>query len=189
MPTFEDGTGELVFRFDGSLSGGEAISTLGYRALDPFDATQLNSIVTAFGAGVVVHFNSSTSLVRLDSNFQVGANIVHTESTQGAGPGGNTQPLPDQVAVLVRKLTAFSGRANRGRMFLPGVSLVGLTGPNNLDNTTRDNYQDGMEETLAAVQALEAFPVLHHRATLTTTDLTSVAVQSLLATQRGRIRD
>jgi len=188
-PQFADGTGELVFHFDGSPSGGEAISTLGYRAIDPFDTDQLDDILTAFAAGVVVHFNSSTSVTSLQSNFQVGENIVHTESTTGAGPGGNAQPVPDSVAVLVRKLTAFSGRANRGRMFLPGVSLVGLSGPNNLDATTQNNYQEGMEETLAAIQALEGFPVLHHRALLTSTDLTEVSVQSLLATQRGRLRD
>lgn len=51
-------------------------------------------------------------------------------STDVPGAGGSGSGVPQNTTFLVKKNTAFGGRRNRGRMYLPGVgeSIVGPTG-------------------------------------------------------------
>lgn len=109
----------------------------------------------------------------------------------GAAGGQATQSAPPQVAYLIQKQTALGGRAGRGRLYLPGVpdNAVddggNLTGGIDTDTTTRFN-----DFAIAAALA-DLSPVLLHgdnSPISLPTPITSFACDSMVATQRRRLR-
>lgn len=101
------------------------------------------------------------------------------------------QTLPPNVSVLYRKRTGIAGRTNRGRFYMPpfglaesSVDQAGVIAP--LDYGTLQDNADTMMSTWAG---LDAHPVvLHSDPVLTPTEVTSLNVDQLVATQRRRIR-
>lgn len=100
-------------------------------------------------------------------------------------------PPPSNCAVLVRKNTALGGRRGRGRMYLPPFMLAeGSVDPNgNLDSA----FVTGNTQNCTTAFVTNMNPVLFHNSDGVTpapapTPITSVAVQSKIATQRRRMR-
>lgn len=100
-------------------------------------------------------------------------------------------PVPINCAVLVNKVTASGGRRNRGRLFYPpvfptegDVSALGV-----ISSTDVSTLQTKFTSFYTSAVADGAQPVLFHQtgAQLPTV-ITSFKVQSLLATQRRRMR-
>lgn len=59
------------------------------------------------------------------------------ESNITGGTGGTTQALPDQVALVITLLTGYSGRRNRGRIYMPMQASTitnGQISTTNVDN-------------------------------------------------------
>lgn len=105
------------------------------------------------------------------------------------------QTPPQNVAVLANKTTAFAGRRNKGRMYFPpsllsegAVNQVGV-----IDGSSVTAIQTGLtnfyNELLDSAPLPPAPPVLFHSTGVTTpTPITSLNVQSRVATQRQRLR-
>lgn len=125
-------------------------------------------------------------------------------SSQPAAPGGTAQlMLPQNCALLVDKLTATGGRRSRGRFYVPGCLVEG-----NVDNI--GVIETSLMTTLTAewtafmtyVQAAGPIPsfnpvILHSPSgpevveptpTGEPTPVTSFRVQSVISTQRKRLR-
>lgn len=122
LPGGKFGHNVLTGRYTGAFAGSVA---------------QANSMLTALVTGVpagafLSHISSSAVLGGLtirDIAVPNGALIQST--TNGAAGTGAGVALPNEVAVVVTEHTAAAGRANRGRMYIPGWTVAAV----NADNT------------------------------------------------------
>lgn len=99
--------------------------------------------------------------------------------------------LPSNCALLIKKLTASGGRRNRGRFYFPAAYLPEATVSSNgdLDNTLVANYQARFDNFLTELSGADLpMVVWHELAPLTGTVVTTLTVQSKIATQRRRMR-
>lgn len=111
-----------------------------------------------------------------------------TLSVAGTATG---ETIPPNCAILVRKNTALGGRKQRGRIYLPpyrgqdaDVSNAGLIG-----SMTQGILQTAFNTLVTQLNGLDLVPTLFHSDPLDPpTTITSFSVQSLLATQRRRLR-
>jgi hypothetical protein len=117
---------------------------------------------------------------------------VVLDSEAGAGtPGGTTQMMPLNVAVIIQKTTAFAGRKFRGRLFIGGfsVSQMDPDKPNKLKDATIAAWQVKCDNFRDGILALDCFPsILHQEGGPSPTRITSFDVHPLVATMRKRIR-
>lgn len=122
---------------------------------------------------------------------KLGPNDTGPEATVTFGvPGGATgdEPLPPNVAALIKKSTATGGRKGNGRIFLPGVTEDSTTGGGYLVSAALTALQSASDDFLAGLAtALCPMVVLHTDAT-TPTAVTALVVAQLMATQKRRIR-
>lgn len=100
-------------------------------------------------------------------------------------------PLPPNSAVLVQKRTALGGRRHRGRMYLPAhyfadsaVDSVGTISGASV--TALQTKVDFLRTELAAASI--PMVILHSVSEILPTLVTSTPVESLIATQRRRLR-
>lgn len=116
----------------------------------------------------------------------------HVEAVAG---GQASNVLPQNTAMLIHKNTGLGGRYNKGRMYFPGafesqVSNVGL-----IDSTSQAAWNTALASLLTAynaVSGVEAVGLLHNprAADLTpgVTEITSLVIDPIVATQRRRLR-
>lgn len=108
------------------------------------------------------------------------------------GPNA-TARAPQNCALLVQKRSALGGRANRGRMFVPGVLPEGNVNDQGMITAgTLASMQAAFDGLLSDISgamtgAVDGMVVLHESA-LDPTPVTSLVVQPLIATQRRRLR-
>lgn len=105
-----------------------------------------------------------------------------------AGTIADTPP-PPQVATLLRKVTGFAGRQNRGRMYLPAISEVSIldTGLwNPVAFADLQSKADGFNQGLAAANV--PMYVLHNDPADPPRQVASLEVSQKVATQRRRLR-
>ena len=187
--TFPDNAGQISAVWGGPAPAGEMISTFGFSEQDELTTAELDAIGDAIATNVVPLIASNYSLIEMRSIQQDGANQIAKVAPNGTAGSGD-DPVPLNTSVLVAKLTGLSGRANRGRMFVPGVRVGELDASGNL--LTPGNltfWQDAWDAVYDVVVTAERGFVLHHRADVTMSTVTELVVRSKLATQRGRLRD
>lgn len=117
-----------------------------------------------------------------------GASAEWPSGMAGSLPG---DPAPPNTTYLVRKNTASGGRAGRGRMYLPGCTDPDVLQGGTLDPARRGGLQTAMNDFFDQLNTDSLGPVLLHGETspLTTpTPIDSFTVDSVVATQRRRLR-
>lgn len=131
---------------------------------------------------------------------QDGGNGPIAESTDGAYQGTMSAASPPQnVALLIRKLTAVGGHKNRGRMYLPpffgegGVDQLGRIESASYSALTSRLNQFWTDLTEKTTGSLHVYgPVIFHNdygaQTPDPTPITSFYVDPVVATQRRRLR-
>ena len=132
----------------------------------------------------------------LDGGFALVGNDggdLRYDVTQAQAGQVVAQPLPQNCAVLLSKRTAVGGRANRGRMYVPGISGASVSPSGVLDGTTITNWQTTcsalMLSGMGAAGSNVLSPVLLHKSNAAApTDLTVLDVSNRIATQRRRLR-
>lgn len=106
--------------------------------------------------------------------------------------GTSSSPaLPPNCTQLWHKVTTQGGRRGRGRAFVPiyspaegGVDATGV-----IEGTTVTNLQAKYDVFLAAAAAAGMLPVLFHQtAPFTPSPIVAFQLQSMIATQRRRLR-
>lgn len=106
------------------------------------------------------------------------------------GEVGN-EPVPPNTTLLVRKGTAFGGRHGSGRYFLPGLPEAQVSGAGIVSELMMGDYRSQQTAFLSAL-SLRNVPMflLHADDTgeLGPLEVTSLAPQSRVATQRRRLR-
>lgn len=136
--------------------------------------------------------SNTLTFVRIDVITQDDTNAYQgTASVNSAGSRG-TQPPPSNCTLLVRKNTGLAGRKNRGRMYWPaGMMLASDIGANGQLDTSSvvPTLQTRLTESMSdmVTGAGITMVILHDSAGLPT-PVTSCVVQSVIATQRRRMR-
>lgn len=110
-------------------------------------------------------------------------------------PGGDTgEAAPYNTAYLVKKTTSSPGRANRGRMFLPGVNEVLLDSNGIINGSKITGLQTGLAAMKSTFEAYNFRPTILHNsptgggAPIGPTPIAAFAIQNQIATQRRRLR-
>lgn len=105
-------------------------------------------------------------------------------------------PITSNTAVLVRKLSGLPGRRNKGRMYMPGfiaedsVSPTGIITQSGVDNR-QDLFDDWWDDLTVPGSGIPfAIPpcIFHASGDQTPTLISEFQVDSLVATQRQRMR-
>lgn len=136
---------------------------------------------------------NSTTLVAVEGAFgTIGDGDFRVESSVSSEAGTSTgDPLPNNSALLVKKLTGLGGRKNRGRNYYPDVLVSAVDGSGVIDVSSRDSYQTAWDTFIAelnGVPGLESPHLLHSDEADNPTLITAFVVQSKIATQRRRMR-
>jgi len=149
-------------------------------------------------ANAVLSAIDDTWQVAISSNVQIGPVKADFNSGGGPVPGFSDTSLrglaaqnsiPSNGALLVRKSTILSGRANRGRFYLPwsleesDVSAIGI-----IDGTTVSDYQTLMDDFLTALTTEGVPMVVLHSGAGTPAPVSALNVAPVIATQRRRLR-
>lgn len=159
---------------------------------DPLDLDDVNGAFTGWKNALDTSLTSSVTFVGATFYIgQDGGDTIVVESTAASGPGlGSGTSLPPNCAYLCKKQSASSGRANRGRFFLPGlnegnVSPAGVLDPSQLTQINTDLA--AMKSNIETVGFQHV--ILHSTgSTLAPTPITSFSADSKIATQRRRLR-
>jgi hypothetical protein len=131
------------------------------------------------------HFVGVEVAVGTDSGDDLGNYLVPLTGTD------TSQPPPPNCCILVRKNTGSGGRKNRGRMFFPPHILTesSVDPSGNLTGAFLTIAQGLFNSWHTSLNTAGYIPLLKHSdAEDQSTIITSFGVQSLMATQRRRMR-
>lgn len=92
---------------------------------------------------------------------------------------------PYQCSPVVSFRTATLSRAGRGRIYAPSPAVAALTAAR-LSSTAAGNLADSAQAMLQALDTAGFTPVIYHRSTGTTTNITTIDVGDVIDTQRRR---
>lgn len=126
------------------------------------------------------------------ANF-AGERIVVASDTPEAVCTVVDPALPQNCAFLVKKRTAFGGRQNRGRMYIPGCPQESVDASGVLTAGKVASIAGKLNTWLDAINGhahVDTAVVLHGPGTFspTPTPITSLTVDARIATQRRRLR-
>lgn len=191
------GFGEATFIY--SLSGDpERMTTsLGFRSTG---GTTEADLATA-GADLVLAWGDNWHPTAADLNDQwtwVGAFLRINASDTGekevetnvnlVGTNVDATTDPQNIAILIKKLSGFSGRKNRGRMFVPPFSLgQNATSPTGMLDPAFVAGTQVVADALVAPDTCQTV-ILHTSALDDPVDIATLVVENQIATQRRRLR-
>ena len=154
----------------------------------------------------------TTDILNFGANMSDGwvyTGVSVAENVGGPGPEvaevrvpiegtGNNLTVPCNCCILVRKNTAFGGRRNRGRIYMPAAFMPEITVDQAgfFDQLTATAWDDRWEDFRVGCVAADLLPVLFHQYDTDAppdplpapTLITSFTTQTQLATQRNRMR-
>jgi hypothetical protein len=183
----------FVFALDGDAEN--MVTTLGVIPNPTFTATQIATFAVTpathasgpFLASQILGgytFLGCVAYRRHIEGFDVGEDMTDPQDGTKAG-----SPLPSNCSELWSKRTAVGGRKNKGRMFLPplyfGEGDVDPRGAITASTTARQTAIDFLFDGLVSA---ELVPYLFHSDASTPTELTGLRLETVLATQRERMR-
>ncbi len=137
---------------------------------------------------------SQYSMVGVDVTIgNDGPPIVGHDVRSSPGTGGSNATLPQNCAAIVKKTTGFAGQKFRGRFYMPPISLAeaDVNNVGMIDSGVRTSIQARIDRWLALVitdNTVIDNQVLLHSSITVPTFVTSNPLESLIATQRRRLR-
>jgi len=147
-------------------------------------ASSVDANVTAAMWGTVVNGASVNHIVVTPLD---GASASYTLNTTGAkwtGSGGVFDPCV-QCAVMVKETTAFRGRSNRGRLYLPFTS-ENVSGGGVIASGTQTTVQNAWNAFLTAMVAAGSQPVVASYLHASQHPVVAYTVELAMGTQRRR---
>jgi len=141
-------------------------------------------------SGIAANLSNDANLTSILVKFGPDATGPSAIEAANVLATGGTGGVPN-TAFLVRKDTALGGKAGRGRMFLPSVPEASVLQSGVLNSGVVTALQADMDSFFAGLASQGLVPVLLHgdSSPLTTpTPITGFSVQSVVATQRRRLR-
>lgn len=187
----------LSFHMTGVDTAGELVNTLGVACSSGNDALKaVNHACDAWTNHIMPIMSSTITLVRVNMLIRRATLLESWDSNLFVPVAGthSASIAPSNVAYLVQKHTAFAGRRNRGRMYLPGVNATGLDG-NTVQGSLVAVIQAALDAFGTAIKDDEStyeaplLPVILHSDTGAPTEINNFILSPRVATQRGRLRD
>lgn len=183
------GYGQLNFFFVGAPLPFGAQVTMGFKNEAAHSAETCASDarqswdIADFDASMATGITFTGVLCKLGPN-DVGPSAFSAASTAATGgTAGAAAP-----AILVRKNTALGGRHGKGRMYIPGLPESQIDPGGLVAATTVTAYQTRVNALLTALNSASMTPALLHGDATAPSLITSMSVQSVVATQRRRQR-
>lgn len=187
MPQIPDGFAQATLVMQGPCLPYGAVVTLGLDVrLGTTDPNQAAISVAGAFTSMFTHLAGQISLTEVRVKY----------GPQATGPSGTYAPSiisasgdvsAPQAAILVQKHTALGGRHNRGRMYWPGIGegdvAFGIIGAGQVAA-----MQGSMNTALSSLDDVLLPAVVLHSDASVPTDITSLNVQTRIATQRRRNR-
>lgn len=183
------GYAKATYRFTGDAVNFPANVTLGINNGDDLDASTLasalaNAMVDNILPDISNQLFFESILVKLGPN-DTGP---FAQLDVGEVGGASLINVPPQVSLIVQKVTASGGRANRGRLFMPGITRDSTNQQGEVLPANLTTFQADWDAFYADVTTGATSPVVLHSGAGAPTEITSLNVESLLATQRRRQR-
>lgn len=156
-----------------------------------FTAAQVASKVgNAINAGdlrtVMVATIAVTDILVKNGPNDTGASAIDGTDHTGTLTGQGVQP---NTALLVTKATGFGGRRGRGRMYWPGIQDAVIDDYGNLTSGTAATFQTKFDAFLTSLDTAGIpMVLLHDSPTPSPYPVSSLIVQTKVATQRRRLR-
>lgn len=186
------GFAQITYLFDGPGTPTGAAVTIGVENATGLDPTAIATAAqvaynTELGPYFDDDFNGDTIRVKLGPN-STGVSADVTAPFSGAA--ADSDPEPPNTALLVQKRTLLGGRSGRGRMYWPGLTSTQVVN-GAIAPATVTALQAAFEDWAAILAGAFLTPVLFHdelSPVLAPTEITSLEVQGIAATQRRRLR-
>ena len=161
-----------------------------------------NAVCTAWNTDIMPNVDADVTNIGVSVVYGTGTRVSGIAASTNAPVAGGTvqNSVPPNVSVLVKKATAFAGRQNRGRLFMPwyvDVTHVDEAGVILAATVTALNTQ--WAAFLGGLTAASQTPVIANKAFITVGtkrqvdaihtghQVTSFTVEGLVATQRRRL--
>lgn len=171
-----------------------ALTAIGVKLVSAVPADVLTGAVTAFDthlAPIVCDEWGGTDVKLVLGTSNPSAPLVFNYGTWDGGDNVS-DPMPPNVAYLVKKITGLGGRKGRGRMFLPGVARGGINSDGTLSTSNLADLNTRVEdfrEAIRSITGVEETYLFHSSSLDDPTEITQLVVDPLVATQRRRLRD
>lgn len=176
-----------IFRQDGTDRKAAITFGVQLQGVD-FGENRVEDLHQLFGTEMMGEFTANTTLERTLLKYGPQATGPTFEYAQDIAGPASVGVAPPNVTFLVRKRTALGGRANRGRLFLPGVAEAAVQNGGEIAAGTIAALQTACNDWLAGLTTLQMPMVLLHNASSDPTDVSQLVVDSTAATQRRRLR-
>lgn len=193
MVAIPTGFAQVNFLFGGAALPNGAEVTLAVESTGTVDTPAELAEFMANGWSSTILTGQSSNVTFLGTRVKFGPNETGPSAEFAlSSPGGaaSTTVSPN-TAYLVRKITAQGGRAGRGRMYVPGPNETTVNAAGQVEPATLTAQQGLWDEFYDEMTSLDVQPVLLHgpEAPLSVpTPITSFQVDSVVATQRRRLR-
>jgi len=153
-----------------------------------FETNNLGDMLNIQGSNVTAVSVSVECLVGANAGLTAGSNTL---ANTGGGSAGNVGPL--ERAIVYRKETNFTGRQNRGRVFVPGPCVEafnneGSYNPANPDVAAINAYGVRMTDVISPVAGVTLTPAILHLNTIpvTATVFSTSSINTRVGIQRRR---
>lgn len=181
------GYAQAAINFDGPTPSGKAVVLMGYSLGEEGTMAGLASILAAgMEDSIIPILSFNWTITSISVTTDTG---YYEEPVQLTGLSNVSTPPPN-VTLLVRKTTGLRGRANRGRNYWPGLlTETDVFNTGAIDPTKVESIQtilEGIGEILYTAGYFGC--ILHSNPALDPTPITSIVVESKVATQRRRLR-
>ena len=195
MPPIPAGHALLKFRF--SLTGDteEMLCTIGVETTAASSADRVaaaNSAMDSWGDNILPLQSNAYRLLGVDAVFGDASGDIPVSSTDAPRTGGDTDaPVPQNTSVLVKKVTGLGGRRNRGRMYIPGISVLDVGNTGIINSTPLASWGTAVNNFLLGLESgsfMDNAVIFHSTAPLTPTEIVDLDVDPRVATQRRRLR-
>lgn len=187
------GFAELVFHINLANDLEDMLCTIGIEVTDAVTPADLLTFMndrawTPLFEAAMTEDYTVTKLVALVGQDPPPPVVVEKELNL---PGNTTtDPVTSNTSLLVKKTTGVGGRANRGRMYVPGAPAVKVAPNGSVESAFRGDIQDDLDDIIAAAPAdpFGGYVVLHTDDSVEPTPITNLTLEAVVATQRRRLR-
>lgn len=168
-------------------------TSIGALGNSSFDQADTDTFLTSMATAALPNLSSAEVVVQMQLVYNDGAGQLEYIKTDGRPGTGTTAAalVPQNCSILIQKRTALPGKHGRGRMYWPSLGETDVDGVGTIAPGAKTRIQTMLtawSNAVATATSFDSFAVLHTISTPVATKITSLTVDSVMATQRRRLR-